>query len=64
MRSLSGNGPGNAIAPCLVGLGSDVVGLKLALTVAAAISLGGAMCFVLASRSHAVDVARQRALAS
>jgi hypothetical protein len=59
--SLFGNGLGNAVTPYLVGLGSDVVGLKLALTVAPAISLGGAVCFMLASRSYEADAARQNA---
>jgi len=59
--SLFGNGLGNAVMPYVVGLGSDVVGLKLALTIAPLISLGGALCFVFASRSHAADAARQRA---
>jgi len=59
--SLFGNGLGNAVMPYLVGLGSDVVGLKLALTFAPLISLGGALCFVLASSSHEADAARQKA---
>ena len=59
--SLFANGLGNAVMPYLVGLGSDVIGLKLALTIAPLISLGGAMCFVLASRNHEADAVRQRA---
>ncbi len=62
--SLFGNGLGNAVTPYLVGLGSDVVGLQLALTVAPVISLGGALCFMLAGRSYEADAARQRSLAT
>jgi MFS family permease len=62
--SLFGNGLGNGVAPFLVGLGSDAVGLKLALTLAPTISLCGALCILLASRTYEADAARQRAYAS
>ena len=62
--SLFGNGLGNAVAPFIVGLASDVMSLKTALTLAPAISLVGALCFLLASRSHQADIAAQNAAAA
>jgi MFS family permease len=61
--SLFGNGLGNGVAPFLVGLASDAVGLKLALTLAPTLSLCGALCILLASRTHDADARIQETYA-
>jgi AhpD family alkylhydroperoxidase len=55
---LVSTGLGAATIPFLVGLGSDVVGLKLALACASAVPIGGAICFLLAARREPMDMAR------
>jgi MFS family permease len=56
-----GNLLGQALAPFLVGVMSDMFSLKAALTVIPIISFGAALFFVLASRSYLADMARQTA---
>lgn len=52
---------GLAPGPFLVGMLSDVFGLKLALSVAPVFALAAAVFFVLASRSYEADAARNQA---
>jgi sugar phosphate permease len=55
-----GNLLGQALAPFLVGVMSDMLSLKTALTVIPVISFVAALFFVLASRSYLADMARQK----
>ncbi|MEJ8821345.1 MFS transporter [Variovorax humicola] len=59
--ALANNLIGLAPGPLIVGMLSDVLGLKLALTVAPAMALAAAFFFVLTSRSYEADAARIRA---
>jgi MFS family permease len=56
--ALANNLIGLAPGPLIVGMLSDSIGLKLALTLTPALALPAAVCFVLASRSYEVDAAR------
>jgi len=56
--SLANNLIGLAPGPLIVGLLSDVLGLKLALTLTPVMALAAAGCFILASRSYEADAAR------
>ncbi|SCU88244.1 conserved membrane hypothetical protein [Cupriavidus necator] len=58
--ALANNLIGLAPGPLLVGAFSDVLGLKLALTLAPVFALAAAVFFVLASRSYEADAARHR----
>ena len=58
---LANNLIGLAPGPLIVGLLSDQVGLKMAMTVTPLLALAAAVCFVLASRSYETDAARNRA---
>ncbi|WP_280156386.1 MFS transporter [Piscinibacter sp. XHJ-5] len=59
--ALANNLIGLAPGPLLVGLLSDLFGLKLALTLTPVMALAAAVCFVLASRSYESDAARHPA---
>ena len=59
--TLANNLIGLAPGPLIVGVLSDIVGLKLALTLTPALALAAAVFFVLASRSYESDAARNRA---
>jgi predicted MFS family arabinose efflux permease len=59
--TLANNLIGLAPGPFIVGLLSDSLGLKLALTLAPALAFASALCFVLASRSYVADTAHQHA---
>ncbi len=59
--TLANNLIGLAPGPFIVGVLSDSLGLKLALTLAPALALASAVVFVLASRSYVADRARQQA---
>jgi MFS transporter, Spinster family, sphingosine-1-phosphate transporter len=51
---------GQALAPYLVGLMSDLFSLKGALTVIPVVSFGSALFFLLASRIYEVDAAKHK----
>jgi predicted MFS family arabinose efflux permease len=59
--TLANNLIGLAPGPFIVGILSDVFGLKLALTLAPLVALVAAVLFVLASRSYEADAARNQA---
>jgi MFS family permease len=59
--TLANNLIGLAPGPLIVGVLSDVFGLKLALTLAPALALAAALSFVLVSRGYEADAARIRA---
>jgi MFS family permease len=59
--TLANNLIGLAPGPFIVGLLSDFLGLKLALTLAPVLALVAAVFFVLASRSYEADAERNRA---
>ena len=59
--TLANNLIGLAPGPLIVGVLSDVFGLKLALTLAPALALAAALSFVLVSRAYEADAARIRA---
>jgi hypothetical protein len=59
--TLANNLIGLAPGPLIVGMLSDVLGLKLALTLAPVLALAAAAFFVLASRSHEADAASNHA---
>jgi hypothetical protein len=58
---LANNLIGLAPGPFIVGVLSDVLGLKLALALAPVMALAAAVFFVLASRSYEADAARNQA---
>jgi MFS family permease len=55
-----GNLLGQALAPFLVGLMSDLISLKGALTVIPVVSFASALFFILASRTYLADVAKHK----
>jgi predicted MFS family arabinose efflux permease len=59
--ALANNLIGLAPGPFIVGMLSDLFGLKLALTLAPVLALAAAVFFVLASRSYETDAARNQA---
>jgi MFS family permease len=59
--ALANNLIGLAPGPLIVGVLSDLLGLKLALTLTPVMALAAAIFFVLASRSYEADAARNRA---
>jgi MFS family permease len=59
--ALANNLIGLAPGPFIVGILSDSLGLKLALTLAPVLALAAAVFFVLASRSYEADTARNQA---
>jgi MFS family permease len=59
--ALANNLIGLAPGPFIVGMLSDLFGLKLALTLAPVLALAAAVFFVLASRSYEADTARNQA---
>ncbi|MEJ8825301.1 MFS transporter [Variovorax humicola] len=59
--ALANNLIGLAPGPLIVGVLSDVIGLKLALTLTPALALAAAVFFVLASHNYEADAARTRA---
>ncbi|MDM0113493.1 MFS transporter [Variovorax sp. J22R133] len=58
--TLANNLIGLAPGPLIVGLLSDQLGLKLAMTIAPVLALAAAVFFVLSSRSYEADAARVR----
>jgi len=61
MIALANNLIGLAPGPLIVGMLSDVFGLKLALTLAPVVALAAAVFFILASRSYEADAERNDA---
>jgi MFS family permease len=59
--TLANNLIGLAPGPLIVGVLSDVFGLKLALSLAPAMALAAAVSFVLVSRCYEADAVRIRA---